>query len=208
MTDSATLVTTRYTDINAPAQVATREMMNAVIQRTGIDRNTVVAVTGDSVMNAALLYFNFRYWGFPKERLRVLDRTKTAYKVLHPLSTVVPPAPAPSTYGVCDLPQNTPLRASLADMIRLADGEVPSAIAWDVREVGEFNGVAGSTAGPFAGKPGYAKKVAFEGHVRGAVNLEYWRMLSADKGTILDEATVRAAALAAGFGPGIRTHVY
>ena len=208
-TDPVTSVTTRYADINAPAQVATREMMNAVIQRTGIDRNTVVAIAGDSVMNAALLYFDFRYWGFPKERLRVLDRSKGAWKAAgFPVTTDVPAAPAPSTYSVCNLPQNTSLRASLADMIRLADGQVPDAVAWDVREVGEYSGVAGSTAGPFAGKPGYAKKVAFEGHVRGAVNLEYWKMLSADKSTILDEATVRTAALAAGFGPGIRTHVY
>lgn len=202
--------TTTYTDINAPAEVATRDMMNAVIQRTGITGNTVVAIVGDSLLNAGLAYFNFRYWGFPKERLRVLDRTKAAWATAtgKPLSTEMPAAPAPSTYGVCDLMQNTSLRATLGDMMQLAKGELPNAIAWDVRTANEYNGVAGATAGPFAGKAGYAKKVTFEGHVKGAVNLAYTALLGDTNTRILDQASVLTALQGTGIGPGVRTHIY
>lgn len=202
--------TTTYTDINAPAEVATRDMMNTVIQRTGITQNSVVAITGDSLFNIAVEYFNFRYWGFPKERLRVLDRTKAAWATAtgKSLSTEVPAAPAPSTYGVCNLVQNTSLRATLSDMMQLARGELPNAIAWDVRTANEYAGAAGSTAGPFAGKAGYAKKVAFEGHVKGAVSFNYTALLG-DSGTrILDQASVVTALQGTGIGPGVRTHIY
>lgn len=200
--------TTTYTDINAPAEVVTRETMNAVIQRTGITGSTVVAIVGDTLLNAGLAYFNFRYWGFPKERLRVLDRTKAAWVTAgYSLSTALPAAPAPSTYGVCNLVQNTSLRATLGDMMQVAKGELPNAIAWDVRTPNEYAGVAGSTAGPFAGKAGYAKKVTFEGHVKGAVSLNYTTLL--DSGTrILDQVSVVTALQGAGIGPGVRTHIY
>ncbi len=200
---------TSYADVNAPAEVATRDMMNAVIQRTGIDRSTVVVLVGDTLLNAGLAYFDFRYWGFPKERLRVLDRTKAAWVTAgQSLETAVPPAPAPSTYGVCELTQNTSLRASLADMIRVAEGAAPGAIAWDVRTAAEYDGVAGSTAGPFAGKAGYAKKVAFEGHVLGAVNLVYTDLLTDANARFLDADSVKTALHAKGITGDVRTHIY
>lgn len=198
-----------WTDLNAPAEVVSSDVMNAVIRRTGIDRNTVVALVGDSLFNVGLAYFNFRYWGFPKERLRVLDRTKAAYVTAgHTLTTAMPPAPPPSTYSVCELTQNTSLRASLEDMIRLAEGAVPDGRAWDVRNANEYDGVAGATAGPFAGKLGYDKKVAFEGHVAGAVNLPFSALLTAANSTILDEGAVKAALDAKGITRDVLTHVY
>lgn len=198
-----------WTELNSPTEVVSSDVMNAVIRRTGIDRNTVVALVGDSLFNVSLAYFNFRYWGFPKERMRVLDRTKAAYVTAgYALTTAMPPAPAPSSYRVCDLTQNTSLRATLTDMIRLADGAVPGGLAWDVRTPNEYDGVAGATAGPFSGKLGYAKKVAFEGHVAGAVNLAYNALLTDANSTILDEGTVRAALDAKGITREVRTHVY
>ena len=52
--------------------------IDALIQRTGIDKNTTVIFTGpgtskNDYMSVGRLYFNFRYWGFPKERLKVLN---------------------------------------------------------------------------------------------------------------------------------------
>jgi 3-mercaptopyruvate sulfurtransferase SseA len=201
-----------FTDLNVPSEVATSEMMNALLRRTGIDRNTVVVVAGDTLLNAGIAYFNFRYWGFPKERLRVLDRTKAEWVTAgYGLQTATPPSPAPSTYGVCDLTQNTSLRASLADMIQLAKGAVPSAIALDVRTANEFDGVAGATAGPFSGKAGYAKKVAFEGHLQGAVTLPYTDLVTGATPAsmvLLDADAARAALAAKGITRDIRTHIY
>lgn len=201
-----------FTDVNVPSEVATSEMMNALFRRTGIDRNTVVVVAGDTLLNAGIAYFNFRYWGFPKERLRVLDRTKAEWVTAgFTLQTATPPPPAPSTYAVCELTQNTSLRASLADMIQLAKGGVPNAIALDVRTANEFGGVAGATAGPFSGKAGYTKKVAFEGHVQGAVNLPYTDLVTGTAPAsmvLLDVEAAKAALAAKGVTGDIRTHVY
>ncbi len=203
-TDNAGAV---YTEINAPGMVATSAMMNAVIQRTGIDQNTVVVITGDSLLNVGKAYYNFRYWGFPKERLKVLDRTNSAYKTAgFSIETALPAAPEPSTYTVCDLTQNTSLKATLSDMIKIAEGGEPSSQMWDVRTLNEYNGVAGATAGPLAGKPDYPKKVAFEGHIKGAKHLNYVDLL--DGTVIRDIDTVKTLLAAADITPDKRTHVY
>jgi 3-mercaptopyruvate sulfurtransferase SseA len=195
-----------YSDgsINTPGLVATSEMINTVIRRTGIDKNTVVVITGDSLLNMGTTYFNFRYWGFPKERLKVLDRTNAAYKTAgFSLDTALPAAPEPSTYTVCDLTQNTSLRATLSDMINVAEGTEPNSLAWDVRTLNEFNGVAGSTSGPL----GNPKKVAFEGHIKGAIHLNYVDLLL-DNAVIRDADTVKTLLAAAGITPDKRTHMY
>jgi 3-mercaptopyruvate sulfurtransferase SseA len=198
------------TDINTPGMVATSGMMNAVIQRTGINQNTVVVITGDSLFNISKTYFNFRYWGFPKERLKVLDRTKALYQTAgFSLQTSVPPAPEASTYSVSNLTPNTSLRATLSDMIQVAEGTDPNSIAWDVRTLNEFNGVAGSTAGPL----GNPKKVAFEGHVKGAKHLNYVDLLvpgttPANSAILEDVNAVKALLAAAEITSDKRTHMY
>jgi 3-mercaptopyruvate sulfurtransferase SseA len=215
-TDATSGNTITLSDINAMSNVATSEMMNAVIRKTGIDRNTVVVLTGNSLLNVARAYFNLRYWGFPKERIRVLDRTKPAYVTAgHALDTTIPAAPSLSSYSVCDLTPNTSLRATLPDMIRLAEGSMANAIAWDVRNLGEYDGTAGATAGPFQGKTAgatpetqYSKKVAFEGHVRGAVNLAYTALLGDTNTRFLDADTIKAALREKGITKDIRTHAY
>ena len=203
------------TDLNAErtdgvssviAEVATRSQIEDVIHRTGIDQNTVVVITGDSLLNVGTAYFTFRYWGFPKERLKVMNGTNKTYTVAgFSLDTTVPPAPTPSTYSVCQLTQNTSMRAALSDMISLAEGAVPNGFAWDVRTPDEYNGVAGKTAGPTGAANGYT---AFEGHVKGAVNLNYTALLSSDQSTFLDTETMRTALNSIGITAGKRTHVY
>lgn len=174
-----------WTDSNTPSMLATRSQMDNLIQRTGIDENTVIVFTTDSgagnLMNMGRAYFNFRYWGFPKERLKVLDGFNSTYAAAgFALQTTVPPAPPASAYSVCQLTQNTSLRAPLAEMITVAEDNDPKTVVVDARSPNEYNGVAGSTAGPFSGKAGYTKKVAFEGHIRTAVSQNYTTLLAAD----------------------------
>src|SRR5208283_929518 len=161
----------------------TESIMNSLIQSTGIDQNTVVVLTGDSLLNVGKAYFNFRYWGFPKNRLKVLDRTNAAYQTAgFSLSTTIPPA-ANSTYSVCSLTQNISLRAPVSEMITLAKGGIPNSLLWDVRSPNEYNGVAGSTVGPTGtATAGYT---AFEGHIAGAINQVYTVNLSTDGSTFL-----------------------
>ncbi len=189
------------------SEVATKSQIEDVIHRTGIDQNTVVVITGDSMLNMGTAYFTFRYWGFPKERLKVMNGTNSTYAAAgFSLEKTVPPAPLASNYSVCQLTQNTSMRASLSDMISLAEGAVPNGLAWDVRTADEYNGVPGKTLGPSASATtGYT---AFEGHVKGAVNLNYTTLLSADGKTILDTDTIKAALNAIGVTADKRTHVY
>lgn len=204
---AADLTTTRSDGVSDTiTMVATRTMMDNLIQKTGIDENTVVVITGDSLLNMGAAYFNFRYWGFPKNRLKVLDRTNKAYQTAgFALVNNVPPAPTPSTYSVCKLTQNTSLRAPLSEVIALAEGGIPNALAWDVRTANEYNGVAGSTAGPSGSAVGF---VAFEGHVKGAVNLVHTTHLSPDGSTLLSPDTIRASLTTAGITPDKTAYTY
>jgi 3-mercaptopyruvate sulfurtransferase SseA len=157
------------------SQVATRTQMEELIQRTGIDGNTVVVITGSNMMTIGRAYFNFRYWGFPRNRLRVLSGTTASYAAAgYELSATHPAGIAPSTYSVCELEQNTHLRASFAEMMQIAADDDDTTIVIDSRSADEYNGVAGKTAGTPA-NPG--TMVAFEGHIRTAAHLEFSEFL-------------------------------
>lgn len=202
------LTTTRSDGVSDTiVMVANRTQMDNLIQRTGIDENTVVVITGDSLLNMGAAYFGFRYWGFPKNRLKVLDRTNAAYKTAgFTLQTTVPPAPAASSYSVCQLTQNTSLRAPLSEMISVSEGGVPNSVVWDVRTANEFNGVAGSTTGPSgSATTGF---VAFEGHVKGAVNLIHSTHLSPDSSTLVSPDVMRSTLAAVGVTQDKTAYVY
>ncbi|MDH3391172.1 MAG: selenite/tellurite reduction operon rhodanese-like protein ExtH, partial [Desulfobulbaceae bacterium] len=155
------------------SQVATKEMMDALIQRTGIDDHTVIALVGNgSLMNVGRAYFNFRYWGFPKERLKVLDGTKDATYVTaagYTLTAAVTPDPTPSTYSVAQLTTNVSVRASMEEMIGYAGDSDPFTVIIDSRSDDEYNGVIRKTKVD-SSVPNY---VAFEGHVLTAEHQEY-----------------------------------
>ena len=154
------------------SQVPTKEMMDSLIQRTGIDEHTAVALVGNgTMMNVGRAYFNFRYWGFPREQLKVLDGTKTAtYRddAGYSLTTAVTPDPTPSTYSVSNLTPDVSVRASMEEMIGYAQDNDPFTVIIDARSANEYNGVARSTTGSTSGT-----YVAFEGHVKTAENQEY-----------------------------------
>jgi 3-mercaptopyruvate sulfurtransferase SseA len=207
--DTATDLTTTRSDgvSDTITMVATRTMMDNLIQRTGIDENTVVVITGDSLLNMGAAYFGFRYWGFPKNRLKVLDRTNAAYKTAgFTLVNTVPPAPTPSSYSVCKLTQNTSLRAPLSEMITVAEGGMPNTVTWDVRAPNEYNGVAGATTGPSgSATTGF---VAFEGHLKGAVNLIHTTHLSPDSSTFLGTDVMKSTLASIGVTPDKTAYVY
>lgn len=190
------------TDVN---MVIDGAHMDALIQRYGIDQNsTIVFTAGTStpsagnVLNASRAYWTFRYWGFPKEKLKVLDGINAAWAAVYSLTTSPSPATATSTYSVKNNAGfRADLRASLADMISVAEGRVPGAIPVDMRSSetdGSYIGKRGSTAGVFT--PG-TDWVAFEGRVKGGRALLYT--------TLLDSANSyrfkTAADLAALFAP-------
>jgi 3-mercaptopyruvate sulfurtransferase SseA len=208
MDTAVSLSAPRFGGVSTVAtDVVTESTMNSLIQSTGIDANTVVVLTGDSLLNVGKAYFNFRYWGFPKNRLKVLDRTNAAYKTAgYALTNAITPVAAASTYSICDLTQDTSLHAPLSEMITVAQGGVPNSFVWDVRTPNEYNGVAGSTLGPTGtAAAGYT---AFEGHITGAINLNYTVNLSSDQSTLLDPGTISANLSSIGITPAKTTYVY
>lgn len=155
--------------------------IDALIQRAGINKNTTVIFTGpgtskNDYMSIGRLYFNFRYWGFPKERLKVLNGLDGAYKAAYGLTTTVP-AVTVSTYSVKNNPQfRDDLRVSLKEMIDYADGKVSNVVVIDGRgsdgpggTTYSYDGDPKATTGVFSSSTYTATDhVAFEGHIKGA----------------------------------------
>jgi 3-mercaptopyruvate sulfurtransferase SseA len=127
-------------------------------------------------MSVGRLYFNFRYWGFPKERLKVLNGLNGAYKANYGLATTVP-AITVSTYSVKNNPVfRDDLRVSLKDMLDYADGKVSNVVVIDGRgsdgpggTTYSYDGDPKATTGVFSSSTYTATDyVAFEGHIKGA----------------------------------------
>jgi 3-mercaptopyruvate sulfurtransferase SseA len=162
------------------------------------------------MMNLGRAYFNFRYWGFSKERLRILDgNTTTHYAAVDDLSTVTP-ADVASAYSVCDLRQDSSVdevRASYEEMFTVAADDDPATVIADARSANEYNGVIGATSVPGATSVTGAAYVAFEGHARTAEHQEYVTLLTAD-GRLLPEAELLAAMTAIGAGETTTVYTY
>jgi 3-mercaptopyruvate sulfurtransferase SseA len=102
--------------------------MDALIQKTGIDANTTIVLTtqGTTVSNVTRPYATFRYWGFPKNRIKILYGGNVEWLAKYPLNKDVPSI-TPSTYGVAQngtTKVNTEMRASLGEMIGYVNGIV------------------------------------------------------------------------------------
>jgi thiosulfate/3-mercaptopyruvate sulfurtransferase len=168
--------------------------IDSLVQKYGIDKNTTIVFTSGpaplptstpsagNVLNATRAYWIFRYWGFPKEKLKVLDGINFAWNALYGLTPGDPSTPTPSTYSVKNNVQlRTDLRASLGVMINLAEGKVANAIPVDMRSLpteGSYAGKRGSTTGvfapPAAGAPASQNDyVAFEGHLKNGKAMLY-----------------------------------
>jgi thiosulfate/3-mercaptopyruvate sulfurtransferase len=170
------------TDVN---MVLDGPHMDAMIQKYGIDNNTTIVFTSGaaspsagSVLNATRAYWIFRYWGFAKEKLKVLDGINFSWAAAYGLTATAPPAPVPSNYSVkSNAAIRTDLRASLLDMINVAEGRVANAIPIDMRSApteGSYAGKRGSTGGVF--NPPSGDFTAFEGHLKGGKAMLYTDM--------------------------------
>ena len=148
-------------------------------------------------------YYLLRYWGVPHNHLAILDGGidnsldsaggyATFTNGLHTPGTGYF-SPTPSTppndgvFSVKDIPiDNTALQASLQEMLGVASGTyTPSGgyLIVDARSPAEYNGVQDQTPGQIPGcttATGGTCYVGFEGHVHGAVNLNYINLLYAN----------------------------
>ncbi|MBU5611791.1 selenite/tellurite reduction operon rhodanese-like protein ExtH [Geomonas azotofigens] len=111
------------------SMVLTGAAMDTLIQTAGIDGNTTVVFTNNATntVNVARAYTTFRYWGFPKNRLKVLQGGNAGWVAAgYPLTKVVPTV-ARSSFGVAQngtTRVNTDMRVSLPEMIAYVQGIV------------------------------------------------------------------------------------
>ncbi len=92
------------------------ETMDAMLQERGINANSTIVFMGN---NSERIYFFFRYWGFPKNQLKVLDGGTNAWEAAGHALTTVTPVVAKSASCIKDLANGPDLdaRASLNEMI-------------------------------------------------------------------------------------------
>jgi 3-mercaptopyruvate sulfurtransferase SseA len=191
--------------------------MDALIQKNGIDNNTTIVFTSgattpsaSSVLSATRAYWMFRYWGFAKEKLKLLDGINFSWKAAYGLATDIPASPTPSTYSAKSNPSlRTDLRASLADMINVADGRIANAVPIDMRSIptdGSYAGKRGSTAGVF--NPGNDFTV-FEGRLKGGKAMLYTNLFDSTNNYRFKSPDVLASMFTAvGIDNTKLTHVY
>jgi 3-mercaptopyruvate sulfurtransferase SseA len=192
--DPAEIVQTRIEAAAASStMVADGSKMDALIQRSGIDGNTTVVLTTstfDPVYNATRAYATFRYWGFPRERLKVLDGWDNGWKAAYALTSVTPTI-ARSKYGVAQNGSNRlqpGLRVSLGEMIAaVRNYDATKHAIIDTRSIAAFGAYAGTPGtslgvfSPNAGKPPVtADYTVFEGHMKHAKALVYTSLYNKD----------------------------
>jgi len=102
--------------------VCTGKTIDALIQAAGIDGNTTIVLTSSTnTINLGRAYTTLRYWGFPKNRIKVLQGGNAAWTAAGYTFTKAVPAIAPSTYCVAPSATvtrvNTEMRVSLTEMI-------------------------------------------------------------------------------------------
>ena len=179
-------------DIN---MVPEGSLMDGVIQRSGIDQNTTIVFTSTNMLHAARAYFTFRYWGFPRERLKMLDGLNGAWKALFPMATEVPVV-TPSAYSVRkNGTLRSDLRASLGEMMAVAADSDPDTVIVDGRSAataGSYAGTPKSTAGVFAPTGDYT---VFEGRMKGAKALQYSNLYSSNSFRAFDNIVLQFAAI-------------
>jgi 3-mercaptopyruvate sulfurtransferase SseA len=145
------------------------EFMDAAIQERGIREGSTIVFMGN---NSERIYFFFRYWGFPKEQLKVLNGGTSAWEAAgYDLTTVVPRV-AESSFSVKDLPNgpDADCRAALSEMIQMVanDSVVPFATFARTSDVTKAL-ITDTVSEEDDGRSGY---VIFQGRMAGLIQDE------------------------------------
>jgi 3-mercaptopyruvate sulfurtransferase SseA len=204
--------------------------MDVLVDLWGLDEYTTIIFTSatstaadaDAYLQVARAYFTFRYWGFAKEKLKILNGLNAAYSAKYSLSNQAPViVPAPNfgirlftNFGGC-------FRASLQEMIDLADGKTANALAIDARGSNGPGGTTYSYDGDYRATSGVFNPsgdyVAFEGHIKGAAALNWTALFETidsngdgktDYRRYLPEADLKPVFTGIGLTPGKTAYVY
>lgn len=164
--------------------------MDALIKKAGIDKDTTVVFTtsaGIPPWYPVRGYMTFRYWGFPRNQLKVLNGYDLGWQKNYPLASGPSAQAAATNFSVRDAGRFNPqLRLSLGEMI----GKVnkPGSVIIDTRGNDQspvYTGSSPVTLGvfpPAVVATGLVKQplidttpdyTVFEGHIKGAKAVNY-----------------------------------
>ncbi len=148
--------------------------MDARIQAAGIDENTTVVITSSATATyfPSRAYFLFRYWGFPKNRIKVLNGYNGAWA--QPELTADVPVITASTLSVANLNSGVQLdtRVALAELMDAVRDNRGTAIDFrgDKSAIGSTPGVFSDVAGDY---------VVFEGRLNNGAGFS-WKNFNVD----------------------------
>ncbi len=120
--------------VAVPNMVASGPKMDAALSKAGIDGNTLVVVTGSDLTSNFIhrVWWTFSYWGFPNEKVKILDGADKYFAAKYPsyMETPKPVSVKPSDFSVRELPADNinAVRASLGEVF---DGAVSGAFKAD-----------------------------------------------------------------------------
>ncbi|MDY0269556.1 selenite/tellurite reduction operon rhodanese-like protein ExtH [Trichloromonas sp.] len=184
--------------------VLTGAAMDEMLQKHAIDGTTTIVLTahtGQATYQVGRAYFLLRYWGFPKDRIKILDGFDSAWTDAGFALTADAPAVSRSDFSVCELPQ-------FRDDLRGGLSEVIAAIENQTMQVVDFRGDAmpAATAGVFADDrdgdgTAEADFVVFEGTMKGGKYYSWSKLVNPDRvtGTADDKRFVTPDVLTAEF---------
>lgn len=138
--------------------------MDAALQLHGIDEDTTVVFAGNG--NPARIYFMFRYWGFSKDRLKVLNGNVTAWTAAGYVLSTETPVVEPSSYCVSDLSFDPDVRAGLSEFIIGVEDDAVAPLNTLVNNTEK----AGGTTGIFDPS---GDNVIFQGSILGGQHISY-----------------------------------
>lgn len=126
-------------------------MMDLLVQRLGIDGNTTIVFSlpkNGTIYYQSLAFWNFRYWGFARDRIKILNGGDDAWDVAgFALSTDAGDKYAASTYSVN---QNAGLkdavRGSLSETISFVDALILNPTLKNTQQIID---VRGATVSPY-----------------------------------------------------------
>lgn len=192
---------------DVPSSLPSGTVMDARLAELGINPNKdmllIVAGNGEagSVLQASRLWYTMAYWGVKPENMALMNGS--ALYQFHPdnnssitdLSDIfVSQATAPPGNGktsVKDIPYDaTSIHASMQDMMNLVTGVDQAYMVVDARSSDEYSGAKDGdgkivkktkTEEKTCGSDGKSQcYVAFEGHIKGAANINYTTLYNGD----------------------------
>lgn len=96
--------------------------MDNILQRAGVGPKTSVVISSPIPLRAARAYWNLRYWGFPRERVKVLDGGYGSYKEEFGLTSGAEPTHPTTAFSVRENEElNKMHRLGMAQMIQRVD---------------------------------------------------------------------------------------